>query len=747
MKKPSAKRRHVQKASARMIHEGLALHRLGKFPEAEAVYRKVLETDPENFDAWHLLGVMAQQIGMPQESVTFITHAIGLSPANPTAYYNLGVAYSALGNPEQAAICYQKAISLKPGYAEAHGNLGIIFQESGRFEEAARHYQKALSANPDHAEAHNNLGNIFQDQGLLEAAMKHYRQALSINPGLVDAWNNMGNALKSQGSLIEAIDCYSKAIALKPDYALAYNNLGTVFQDQGKFDEALHCLNKTIALDPDHAKAHYNLGVLFQEQGKSELAIKSFRKVLALDAEYHAARSYLLHQLQQICEWHDLDEQILAVRHAVIEAPVSEKSRISTFAFLALPGATPIEQKICAEKWAQIMYGHLAPARKKLAFEYPVKPGKKIHVGYLSADFREHPVSQLMAEVFELHDRAHFRIFAYSYGTDDHSAMRERVTNAFDEFADIREFSIEDAARKINSDRIDILIDLSGYTTSSRSGILALRPAPVQMSYIGYLGTMGADFVDYILADHFLIPDGSEAYYSEKIAYLPSYQANDRRCVVGEKPARSACGLPEEGFVFCCFNQPYKISPDIFDIWMRLLRAKPGSVFWLHAVNPSAVENLRREAEARGIPGNRLIFAERLPLAQHLGRLKCADLFLDTLPYNAGTTASNALWVGLPVLTCPGETFASRMAGSLLAALDVPELIASNLEDYYSRALELASNEAMMIRLREKIAAHRDSTLLFDSERFTRNLESVFTEIIDEQFQPRIFPDSRQVTT
>lgn len=367
-----------------------------------------------------------------------------------------------------------------------------------------------------------------------------------------------------------------------------------------------------------------------------------------------------------------------------------------------------------------------------MGFEFRREPKPKIHVGYFSADFRNHPVAYLMAEIFELHDRDRFQVTAYSYGPNDVGEMRKRLEKAFDHFVDIRDLTHENAARKIYEDHVDILVDLTGYTQHTRSGILALRPAPVQVGYLGYLGTMGADFMDYIIADPFLIPPEHKKYYSEKVAYLPSYQANDRRCAIAETPTRTACGLPEEGVVFCCFNQTYKILSDVFDVWMRLLKAVPDSVFWVYVSYPYAIDNLRREAQARGVSPERLIFAESLPLDKHLARLKCANLFLDTLPYNAGTTASNALWAGLPVITCAGETFSSRMAGSLLIAMGVPELITCNLEDYYALALDLATDRKKYETIRNKIIANRESAPLFDSARFTHDLEAAYMQMWDE---------------
>lgn len=677
------------------LQAALEHHQAGRLPQAKTLYQQVLQAAPNNPDALHFMGLLAHQMGEIGMAVAYI----------------------------------QKAITLQPGYISAHNNLGNILQEQGKLDEAAACFKKALSFKHDHSELHNNLGNVFHKQGRLDKAIDCFHRALSLNPNFANAHYNLGSVHQELGNLDEATGSFHKALVLKPEYIQAYNNLGNVLREQGRLDEAVACFHKALMLNPDFSTAHFNLGSAFQEQGRLNESMACFHKALNLDPDYHAARCLLTHQLQQICDWKNLEKHSPIMRQAVREAPTTAENLIHPFTFLALPGSTAMEQKRCAEKWVQSTYQPQINFREKLEFDFKRPPNEKFSIGYLSADFRNHPVAQLMAEVFELHDRSRFHIVAYSYGLDDSSPMRKRLEKAFDQFVDIRALSYEAAAKRIHKDKIDILVDLTGYTQHNRSAILALRPAPIQVSYLGYLGTMGADFIDYIIADPFLIPPEDKQHYSENIVYLPSYQANDRQCAVAETPTRTSCGLPAEGIVFCCFNQTYKILPDVFDVWMRLLKAVPGSVFWVYAPNPDTIANLQREAQIRGITPERLIFAETLPLDRHLARLKCADLFLDTLPYNAGTTASNALWAGLPVITCAGGTFSSRMAGSLLIAMGVPELITYNLDDYYTIALSLATDTGKREQIREKIIANRDATPLFDSKRFTRNLEAAYGEM------------------
>lgn len=702
-----------------------------RLAEAEACCKKVVKLKPELAEAHNNLGNVLRDMGRMKEAESSFRKALAISPNHAEIHNNLGIALKEQGRHAEAEQRYRKALELKPDFAEAAFNLGNLLQAVGRPEESEACCRKALAINPGHAAARNTLGVVLKELGRAGEAEACFRASLASSPGYADAWVNLGRLLQKRGLLDEAEACCRKALELKPDLAVAYSNLGYILQERGQMKEAAACCRKALEFNPELAEAHNNLGNALKECGHRDEAIIHYRAALALKPDFYSARSSLLHELQQVCEWKDLEPNVLALRKVVMEAPAAAKIRVAPFVFMALPGTTLEEQKRCPEKWVQNEYGPLIALREKLGFGFDHVSGKKISVGYLSADFRQHPVSCLMAEVFELHDRSRFEVTAYSYGADDGSAMRKRLERAFDRFVDIRGDSYEQAARKIHEDRINILVDLTGYTQNNRSAILALRPAPVQVNYLGYPGTMGAEFVDYMIADNFTIPPGYEVHYTEKIMRLPDcFQANDRTRARPSAPGRKDCGLPEQGVVFCCFNQTYKITPDMFDIWCRLLNAVPGSVLWLSASNPHAEENLKREAKNRGVDERRLIMAPLLDYDSHLARLQCADIFLDTLPYNAGTTCSDALWMGLPVVTCAGEAFVSRMAGSLLTALGVPELITCTLEDYYALALDLAVNQEKREAMRARIIASRDTAPLFDSERFTRNLEAAYEKML-----------------
>jgi len=551
-------------------------------------------------------------------------------------------------------------------------------------------YRKAIALKPDHTGAYNNLGLILHGQRKLAEAMAQYQQALAIQPALAEAHNNLGMTLADQGRLAEAMTHYQQALAIKPAFAEAHGNLGNAFRDQGRLVEAVVQYRQALALRPDLAEAE----------------------------------SQLMHQLQHLCEWTGLEVLFDRQRQLVQE---KTHPKIPPFTLLAIPSSAA-EQLVCARTYAASRFSSCATLREQLRFNFVRAPKPTLRIGYLSADFRQHATAYLMAELFELHDHTRFAVFAYSYGPDDGSAMRKRIGNACNRFVDSAAESFVETARRIYEDRIDILVDLKGHTHAARTEIVAWRPAPIQVNYLGYPGTMGADFVDYLITDRFITPPEHAPFFSEQPVYLPDcYQINDRQRVIAT-PAltRAECGLPEEGLVLCCFNNAYKIMPAVFDIWMRVLTTIPGSVLWLLEANSEAAANLRREATARGVAPDRLVFAPRQPLAQHLARHGQADLFLDTWPYNAHTTASDALWAGLPVLTCAGETFASRVAGSLLTAVGLPELITHSLAEYEAAAMRLARHPTELAGLRRRLETNRLTTPLFDSERFTRHIERAY---------------------
>ena len=716
------------------IPEALAIavqhHQAGQIPAAEQIYRQILQAEPRHPYALHLLGVIALQGGKYEAAVECIARAIE-SKGNVAVFHgNLGKAYHALHRTAEAVSCFRRTLELKPDFPEVHNSLGNALREQGNLDDAAACFRRALELNPDYAEASNSLGNAWKDLGNLDEAIARYRRALELQPDYAEAHNNLGAALQDQGKFDEAIPCYRRALELKEEFAEAHNNLGAALQEQGKPEEAVPCYLRALELKPDYAEAHINVGNVFREQGKLYEAVACYRRAMDLRPAGAAPPGFLVSTLQQLCCWEDLGA--LTQRAIdVVDGKVDGRPGfpVPPFSFLILPATTTAEQQLrCARQWVERHVRTMSKAERGLTLPRPAAAKSKITVGYLSADFHSHATALLIAELFEKHDRERFEVFGYSYGPDDLSPTRRRLVDAFDRFIDVKDLSSLEAARRIAADGVDVLVDLKGYTKDARTKILALRPAPIQVNYLGYPGTMGAEFMDYILVDDYLVPPDQQPFFTEKLLHLPgSYQVNDsQREISSHSPSRGECHLPAEGFVFCSFNNSYKITPEMFDVWMRLLKAVSGSVLWLLEGNSLTPANLRREAEARGVAGERLVVAPRLPPAEHLARHRLADLFLDTFPVNAHTTASDALWAGCPLLTLSGKTFISRVAGSLLRAIGLPELITTSVEGYERTALRLARNPEGLAELRTRLAENRLACGLFDGGAFARKLEKAY---------------------
>jgi protein O-GlcNAc transferase len=734
---------------------GSMLQQQGRLADAIAAHRHAITLNPKYAEAYLALGNALRQQGNAEEAMNCYRSAIAAKPDYAEAYNNIGVLLQLQGSLDQAASAYRKAAELRPAYAEAEFNLGTVLHQKGELEHAAAAYRRVLSLDPAIAVIHNNLGTVLKDQGLLQEAATVFEKAIELDPGYAEAHYNHATVLQQQGRLEQALAAYGRAVELRSDYTDAINNAGIVLQELGRAGEAVDLYRQLLERVPDRADAHnnlgtallaqgrpaeaqaaferalarrsdfpeafYNLGNAWRELGDLTQAIAAYRNALRLRPDDADAFSQLVYHRAQACDW----ENYQADQEKLVDM-ARQGIRVPPFYLFATP-ASASDQLICAQRW-------IAPIRPpaETVFEHHPSAGKaRIRLGYLSGDFHQHATAQLIAELFESHDRDRFEVFGYSYGPDDHSPMRARLDSAFDRFADIRALSHRKAAELIHADGIDILVDLKGYTHLARPAIAACRPAPVQVSYLGYPATMGADFIDYIMVDPFVVPGSQQPLFSERLVHLPgSYQVNDRKREVAKaQTSRQDCGLPAQGLVLCSFNNSYKISPAFFDIWMRLLRSVPDSVLWLLEANELVKGNLRSEAEKRGVDSGRLIFAPVVPSAAHLERHRHADLFLDTLPCNAHTTASDALWAGLPVLTCSGDTFAGRVAGSLLMAIGLPELVTESLQEYEQTALTLAHDRQRLLALRQKLAKNRDTSSLFDLPKYTANIEAAYTRM------------------
>lgn len=613
--------------------------------------------------------------------------------------------------------------------AKLHAQLleGLALQQSGQLAQAQNAYRQVLKQDPKNFDALHLLGVIAAQNKDFTESVKLIGRAITINPKDTTAHYNRGIALDELRQYAAAIASYDKAIKLKPDHAVAYNNRGAALNFLKRHAESIASFDQAIALQPDYAEAYNNRGHTRADLGQLEGALADFDEALRLKPDYPYLPGIRLHTKLRLCDWRNLDQDIAVLeRHIASGAPV-------TMPWLSL-GFTnaPALQYTAAKTWATETH----PPRNTFGDfpkpPHPQKAGAKIRVGYFSMDFRDHPVAQLTARLFELHDRSAFEVFAFSYGPDTKDDVQKRLRGAFDAFIDVREKSDEDIAALARHMRIDIAVDLAGYTTDARPGIMALRAAPLQVSYLGYAASMAVPYIDYIIADRHVIPEGGDKYFSEKIAYLPCYQASDNKRAIADRTfSREELGLPPTGFVFCCFNTHHKILPAVFDVWMRILRQVEGSVLWLSEANPTAVRNLGLEAERRGVNKERLVFAKRVAMADHLARQRAADLSLDTLPFNAHTTASDALLAGLPILTCAGNTYAGRVAASLLYATDLPELVTSTPAEFETRAVTLAKQPDQLRALRDRLHNTRESCLLFDSVRFTKHIEDAYRRMLE----------------
>jgi protein O-GlcNAc transferase len=706
-------------------NRAVVLQDLGRLEEAIAGYDRALTFKSGYAAAYNNRGAALQGLGRFEDAVASYDQALALRPDYAAALNNRGAALLELERFEQALASHERALAIEPGFAEAHNNRGVALRKLERPQEAVVSFDRAIAAKPEHAEAHNNRGVTLRELERTEEALASYERAIALKPDYAEAHSNRGIALRDLKRLDEAVTSFEEALAVKPEYPEALLNQGATLHDLRRFHEALACHERALALKSDYADAYRNQALTLSELGRPDEAVASYERALALTPTARFLQGACQHARMHVCDWTDYDARLARIAFEIeCDRPV-----VNPFPALSLLDSPRLQRKVAA-CWAR---EECAPKRRLPPLLGPAAH-EKVRIGYFSADFRNHAVSALAAELFEVHDRSRFELTAFSLGPDVRDELRTRVERAFDRFIPLCDRSDEQIAALARSLEIDIAVDLGGYTQHARPRIFALRAAPVQVSYLGYLGTMGADFMDYLLADEVLVPRGLRRHYTERIAYLPSYQANDSRRPVSQKVfTRAELGLPASGFVFCCFNASYKINPETFASWMRILAAQPGSTLLLLADSAPARHNLRREAAAAGVDPARLVFAGRIPYGEYLARYRTADLFLDTLPYNAGTTASDALWAGLPVLTCAGESFAARMGASLLTAVGLPELIAHDRPTYERLAVELAREPSRLAEIRGKLSATRAGTALFDTPRLARSLEALYLRMHQRQ--------------
>lgn len=639
------------------------------------------------------------------------------------------------GRLDEAVRGYRRALKAAPDEPDALHLLGIALLQSGDAKEAVAPLRRAARLRPAEAAIHLNLGNALAQTGRGEEAIASYRQACERKPDLADAWFNLGNALDQSGAHEEALAAFDRAVAIDPRHPGYRNNRGLCLKALGRRDDAEADFRAAVQAAPGLADAARNLANLLHQRGLSGEAAAVLSRALAA-APQRADLAATLHWMKrELCDWAGLDDLEARLCAAVRALRGDAPAPVTPFGALTLPLSGAELRSVAAgharqaERSARALCPSARPARPS-----PGARPERLRIGYVSADFHDHATAHLMAGLFAAHDRSRFEIRLYSYGRADASEWRQRLVAGADAFVDVAGLGLCEAASRVRDDRIDVLVDLKGFTRDGRPELFALRPAPVQVNYLGYPGTMGAAWYDAFVTDAVCSPPGSEAQFAERLVYLPgSYQVNDRGQPIAQTvPSRAGCGLPDGAFVYCCFNQTYKIEPALFDVWMRVLGRVPGSVLWLFRSHAEAEANLRREAERRGVDPERLAFAGKLPKPEHLARHRHADLFLDTLRVNAHTTASDALWAGVPVLTCPGEAFQSRVAASLLHAVGLAELVVPDVAAYEETAVRLGEGQRRdggageLAALKARLAANRLTCPLFDTERTARNLERAY---------------------
>jgi predicted O-linked N-acetylglucosamine transferase (SPINDLY family) len=661
----------------------------GQPQETERLCGLILQAAPQDFLGHYLLGLVRHDQGRFEEALAHLGQAVALRPGDPRLHFNRGNTHYALGQRDAALADYDRCVALAPGFPPAWNNRGNALREMGRLTEAAASYTRVLAIDSAALPVRRNRAETNWQLQRVAEALADYEIMVRQEPGFADNWRRRGDLQRAMGQVDAALASYAEAVARDPNFAAAWLQWGSVlWLERGALAEALVRVERAVALDP-------NLPY---------------------------AQGFLAHLKFMACDWHGMEARL-----AALDTGVRAGAKvIEPFAYLPL-SSSPADLAACARIFVTDRY----PAAEAVV-RPPRGPRTRIRLGYLSGEFHEQATAHLTAGLYENHDRNRFEVIAFDNGPDDGSPMRQRLLASFDGHVDISRLPSRAAAERIAAEDIDILVTLNGLFGRHRSDAMALRPAALQVSYLGFPGTMGADYVDYLIADGIVIPPGEEAHYTEQVVRLPqSYQINDDKRVVAPPPSRAECGLPNDAFVFCNFNNAYKHNPDSFAQWLRLLAQVEGSVLWLLHSNAIAPDNLRRTAAAAGIAPERLVFAPFAPAAQNLARLANADLSLDSLPYNAHTTASDALWAGVPLLTCRGSAFSGRVAASLLTAVGLPELITENPADYEMLAMKLARDPVLLSGLRDKLARNRSTAPLFDTMATTRALEQAYARMWD----------------
>lgn len=703
------------------LQQAVQLHQAGRLGEAERLYAQLLSQQPDLFEALHLMGVLRLHQNRLDDAIGFMERALKLRPGVPETLTNYGLALASLGRLDEALPVLERVAKAVPHHAAVKSNIGGVLQKLGRSREALAMLDQALAINPRDAAALTNRGLVLQALGRIEEAVDSFTRALAILPASVPALNGRGLALRALNRHAAALADFDSVLRDNPSHLGVQANRAAALWSLGRVDEALAAYDAVLAADPDMVEALASrASLLWTARMALGPALADTERLARLAPHRSGVAGDLLHLRLYAGDWRDFDSQ-----KAVLDAGVrAGKPVVDPFVYQGLSD-NPADLLACA----RIHGGSNYPAQPPLRAPRVARQdrGSRIRLGYVSGEFRTQATAHLTAGLYEHHDRARFEVIAFDNSRREESPMRARLEGAFDRMIDITALSDAEAGARIAAEGIDILVNLNGYFGRHRMGVFAHRPAPVQVNYLGFPGTLGVPYMDYILADAVVIRPGEEGFYTETVMRLPhSYQINDDRRGLLPAPSRASQGLPDDAFVFCHFNYSYKILPGMFASWMRILAAVPGSVLWLLKTDDLFQNNLRAAAMAAGVEAERLIFAPQLPVAQHVARLAAGDLFLDSLPYGAHTTASDALWAGLPLLTCRGRAFAGRVGASLLTALELPDLIAEDMASYEAMAVALAREPARLAHLRARLADNRTTAPLFDTAATTRAIEAAY---------------------
>ncbi len=707
-----------------LFSRGVELHRANRLQDALTNYDQALALNPNHPEALYRRGVILWALNRSQEALASTNRALALRPQFVEALYNRAVMLRQLGHHDKALASLNEALKINPRHVDALINRAHIFQSSHRSEEALLDVKTALEIRPDSAELLNSYGTILQGLCRYEEALSCFDAAIIINPRDAGLFYNRANVLREMRRLDNSLQSYDRAIALRPDFVEAYNNRGAILKSQYQIAEALKNFEAIAALEDRSAKTLINCGGLLQDLQRHEEALVKFKSAFAVAPDNPDATGGLIASALHLCDWDSSEKSIAPLRHHISEGTIA----INPFVLLGFCGEPETQQK-CAEQYVRRSLPHVP----RPLWDGPIYHHDKIRLVYLSPDFCPHPVAHQIVQMLERHDRSRFEVIALSIGPDDGSDIRARIERAVDSFVDGCSQSDWDVAHLLRRMEADIIVDLCGHTRHARTAILSYRPAPIQVNYLGYAGTMGADFFDYVIGDRITLPVEHQCFYSERIVRLPNsyHVANSERPLGYCKHSRSEAGLPEKAFVFCCFNGSWKISRPVFDVWMRLLRSVPGSVLWLKHANQTVKGNLRREAQSCGVDGQRIVFATEAKTDEHLARHQLADLFLDTGPFNGHSTAIDSLWAGLPLITCRGQAFAGRVAASLLHAVGLSELVTNSLTEFESLALRLANDQPLLESIRIRLQRNRVTCPLFDIDQFCGHIENAFVRMVE----------------